>query len=498
MVNAKKKFIVVCGGGSSEIGKTHISASLGYLLKENGIDIYPIKFDGYLNYSTGDMCEYHKKQKLKIFGEEVFILKDGTECDSDSGVYERFLGIDLDKDSYLTNGMLLYEIIGKDRGGGKILTFKSLKEEYKKILVSKKSDIILVEVGGTVGDIENKFFLETIAELSHDYEIFIILVAPLMDIHKSTDSISSSQTKLVRMSFSILSQMGIRPDVIICRGEDKKTNKKVLKFISEETISNILYIPFVNNIYEIPFKLLENRILDLIFNKFRIKKEIKKRYRLESFVRKMNKLKKSINLLVIDKMESYGSYVSIIDALKSAGVKEGIKVNIIWNTGRKNLKIHGMVLLNDYENIKKKYNLLKIARKDKIPTLGISGGFYFLVDEFVKNVLKEKPLSKHGNLKVGLYKTTLDKDLMMKEMFGGITIHERHRHTEYIDNYKILKDSLLKPVGFSKEKFLEIVKLNHHPFYVGVAFNPEYSSRPLYPHPLLVSFIRSIKRRYRL
>jgi len=101
MVNKKKKFIVVCGGGSSEIGKTYISASLGYLLKENNIDIYPIKFDGYLNYTTGSMCEYHKRQKLKVFGEEVFVLRDGTECDSDLGVYERFLGTDLDKNSYL-------------------------------------------------------------------------------------------------------------------------------------------------------------------------------------------------------------------------------------------------------------------------------------------------------------------------------------------------------------------------------------------------------------
>jgi len=349
-----------------------------------------------------------------------------------------------------------------------------------------------------VGDIENKFFFETVAELLHQYKMFIILVAPLLDIHKSVDSISRSQTKLVRASFLMLSQMGIRPDVIICRGKDDKINKKVLEFVSEETTSNVFYVPFVDNIYEIPFKLLENKILDLIFNKFRIKKKIKKRYMLESFVRKMNNLKKSINLLVVDNMESYGSYVSIIDALKSAGVKEGVKVNICWSRGRKNLKIHGIVLLNDYENIKEKYNLLKIARKNKIPTLGISGGFYFLVDEFVRNILKEKPLSKHDGLKVGLHKTVLDKDSMLKEIFKKVSIYERHRHTEYIDNYKILKDSLLKPVGFSEENFLEIVKLDNHPFYVGVAFNPEYSSKPLCPHPLFISFIQSIKRRYEL
>jgi len=498
MYNEKIKFIVVCGGGSSEIGKTYISASLGYLLKENGINVYPIKFDGYLNYNTGSMCKYHKKQKFKAFGEEVFVLKDGTECDSDLGVYERFLEIDLDKNSYITNGSLLYEIIKKDTGEGKILNFKSIKEEYKKLLLSKSSEFMLVEVGGTIGDIENKFFLESIAELSHDYKVFIVLVAPLMDIIKSKDSISSSQTKLVRTSFSILSQMGIRPNVIICRGKENKVNKKILNVISEETISNVYYIPFVANIYDIPLKLLENKIIDLIFNNFLIKKKIKRKYRLESFVRKANKLKKDINLLMIDNMESYGSYISIIDALKSAGIVEGVRSNIILGLTKNIEKIHGIVLLNDYENIKKKYTLLKIARKNKIPTLGISGGFYFLVDEFVKNVLKEKPLTRHGKLKLGLHKTILIKKLDIKKIFGKTTILERHRHTEYINNYEILKNSSLEPVGFSEENFLEVVKLSNHPFYIGVAFNSEYSSKPLNSNQLLISFIKAVKRRYKL
>ncbi|MEM5868259.1 MAG: hypothetical protein QXG39_10125, partial [Candidatus Aenigmatarchaeota archaeon] len=260
MVKERTKFIVVYGGGASEIGKTHISASIGYLLKENGIDIRPLKFDGYLNFNTGSMCKYHKPQKLRALGEEVFVLEDGTECDSDSGVYERFLEINLNKDSYITNGRLLYEIIGKDKGEGKILTFRSLKEEYKKALTSRKCDVVLLEVGGSIGDVENKLFLETIAELSHEYETFGILIAPLMNFHKSTTSISSSQTKLVRMSFLLLTQMGIQPDVIICRARDTKVDKKVLNFIKEETISNVFYIPFVDTIYKIPSLLLKNKI----------------------------------------------------------------------------------------------------------------------------------------------------------------------------------------------------------------------------------------------
>ncbi|MCS7123714.1 MAG: hypothetical protein RMJ17_04085 [Candidatus Aenigmarchaeota archaeon] len=498
MVKEKTKFIVVYGGGTSEIGKTHISASIGYLLKENGIDVCPVKFDGYLNYSTGNMCKYHKTQKLKAFGEEVFVLEDGTECDSDSGIYERFLGINLNKDSYITNGRLLYEIIEKDRGEGKILTFRSLKEEYKKILINKKCEVVLLEVGGSVGDIENKLFLETIAELSHEYATFGILIAPLMDLHKSTTSISSSQTKLIRMSFLTLTQIGMRPDIIICRGKDTKIDKKVLNFIREETINSVFYIPFVDTIYEIPFILLKNKIPHLIFQKFHIKKKIKKRYRLENIFRKTVNLKKTINLLIVDNMESCGSYVSIIDALKCAGIKENVKVNIVWDVKRKDFKLHGIVLLNDYENIKRKYELLKIARKNKIPTIGIGGGFYFLVNDFVRHVLKKTSIVKHGSLKVGLHKTTLEKSRGTEKIFGKNTIYERHRHSEYINNYEILRKSLLKPIGFSEEGHLEVVKLSDHPFYIGVAFNPEYSSKPLSPHPILLSFIRSIKKRYRL
>ncbi|MEM5855542.1 MAG: gamma-glutamyl-gamma-aminobutyrate hydrolase family protein [Candidatus Aenigmatarchaeota archaeon] len=498
MVKERTKFIVVYGGGASEIGKTHISASIGYLLKENGIDIRPLKFDGYLNFNTGSMCKYHKPQKLRALGEEVFVLEDGTECDSDSGVYERFLEINLNKDSYITNGRLLYEIIGKDKGEGKILTFRSLKEEYKKALTSRKCDVVLLEVGGSVGDVENKLFLETIAELSHEYETFGILIAPLMNFHKSTTSISSSQTKLVRMSFLLLTQMGIQPDVIICRSRDTKVDKKVLNFIKEETISNVFYIPFVDTIYKIPSLLLKNKIPHLILNKFHIKKKIKKKYKLESFARKAINLKKGINLLIADNMESYGSYVSLIDALKSAGIKENVKVNIVWGIERKNFKIHGIVLLNDYENIKRKYELLKVARKNKIPILGVGGGFYFLVNEFVKHMLKKTPIVKHSSLKVGLHKTILEKSKETEEIFGKFTIYERHRHSEYIDNYEILKKSLLKPIGFSEDGFLEVVRLSNHPFYVGVAFNPEYSSKPLNPNPILLSFIRSIKKRHRL
>jgi CTP synthase len=490
------KGVVILGGGSSEIGKSVITASISYLLKRYGIEVFPIKFDGYININTGNMCKYHTTQKFKVLNEEVFVLKDGTETDSDLGVYERFVGVELDRNSYITNGQLLYNMITKDKGDGRILTLNTLKEEYKKILTKNSNKVLIIEVGGTVGDPENSLFLETLSELSHDNQILFILVAPILYIHKPRkDVLSTSYSKLIRFSVNLLSRKGIKPDAIICRTREELPFFTKQHIIRETGIKNLKELPFVDNIYEIPSIIQKTGLINLIIRRIGLKKRKgNKQDFLKNYVKKSFNYKKRVNILVTDRMESYDSYVSLIEGLNHAGVANNCKVEISWLNGSLiNLKqFNGIVVLNDFEKVREKKKILKIARKIKIPVLGISGGMYLIVKEYVTNVLKKDIKIKHGKLKVGEYKTNLSRNSRLAKIYGTLTIFERHRHSEIIEDYRSLQKSNLMPVGFSERKELDAVELKNHKFYIGVSFHPEFLSKPFKPHPLLTEFIRSL------
>lgn len=492
------KAIAIIGGGSSEIGKTYITASLGYLLKERGVKVNPLKFDGYLNQSTGTMCKYHVPQAFISMDEEVFVLNDGTECDSDLGIYERFLGEDLSKESYITNGSLLFKLITKDKGNGNILTFSSLKREYLNSLqLRSKNGVLLVEVGGTIGDPENSFFIELLAELSHSNRIFFILVAPALHIHEFREDVApSSGSKLVRSAFKQLLKKGIKSDAIILRSR-VKLPKSIIKHIQEDTsVKQIIEVPFMDSPYKIPAILDESKLLESIAKKLNLK--ISKRrseYSLSTYVRKISKLKRQVKVLILDKMESYGSYVSLREALYHAGAEKGILPRIMWIGGKLDLRnVNGIILLNDYENRNIKFKALKTARDLDIPTLAISGGFFLMVEEYLESMGHNTQIVSHGRLKVGRFKTKLLKNSLIRTIYKKDNIWERHRHTEFIEDFSVLENTPLSPVGFSEEGHLDAVELKGSNFYIGVSYHPEFSSKPNLPHPLFSKFIEACLR----
>ena len=496
------KAIVLIGGGSSEIGKSSITASILYLLKKHRIQFFPIKFDGYLNIDTGKMCKYHTPQKLRAFGEEVFVLKDGTETDSDLGIYERFTRMNLMRDSYITNGEILHKLISRNiKGNGEILTFNNVKEEYKKRINRENDSIIVIEVGGTLGDRENEFFIETLSELSNikNNKFVFILVAPTFRLHKTDkDTISTSFTKLIRSSINLLIRRGIRPDVVISRSKERLSSQDKEYIISSTGIKNILEIPFMETIYDLPKVIESSNLLNILSQKFRIKIRNEKDNPIEKYSYLLKrKYRRNSKILITDNMESYDSYISLIEGLNHSAVKNRCNIKILWmdklkNTKKflKNGKVDGIIILNDYENVKKKMDLLKIARKNNIPTLGISGGMYLMAKEFTEESSININI-KHSDFKVGEFKTKLVKGSKLYKIYRRDIISERHRHTEILKETEKLNQTNLKPVGFASNSEVDCIELKTHKFYVGVSFHPEFTSRPLNPNPLLVSFIKS-------
>ena len=533
------KFIFITGGVVSSLGKGIVSSSIASLLSLSNFKVRVRKLDPYLNIDPGTMNPSQHG--------EVFVTDDGAETDMDLGHYERFTGIIAKKNDNITTGKIYSEVLKKERKGdylgSTVQVIPHVTNEIKNFIKKdlKKEDYVICEIGGTVGDIESLPFLEAIRQLRNElgkkstYFIHLTLVPYL-------SAANEFKTKPTQHSVKELLGLGIQPDLLLCRTEksfDDEARKKISQFCNL-SFDSVIIVENANIIYEVPVKLNSQGILKQLYNHFDIKKVPKLNQKpWKSFVNKVSNLKNEVDVTIVGKYTNLSeSYKSLNEALFHSGIKNNVKVNVKWLDSRlfdnynKSKKIlsntNGILVPGGFgeDGSIGKENAIKVARKMKIPFLGICFGMQLCILESVKSLkgyekasstefgnttlpiismlhewTKDKKILKHdkqnlgGSMRLGAYVSKLKKGSKISKIYKKTEIKERHRH-RYEVNYNfidIIEKSGISVTGFSPDgNLVEIVERIDHPWFIGVQFHPELKSTPFNPHPIFNSFIDSL------
>ncbi len=530
------KFIFISGGVISGLGKGIATASISLLLKSAGFRVAPLKIDPYLNVDAGTMNPIHHG--------EVFVLDDGSETDQDLGNYERFIGENLSKHNFTTSGQVYLSVIQRERsleyGGDCVEAVPHIPEEIIKRVMdagkSMRADFVVIEIGGTVGELQNAFIFEANRLLKQKRP------DDVLHIHLSylpiPPSIGEMKSKPVQMSVKELNSMGIQPDILLARAEipvDEIRRKKLATFCSVEP-EDIISAPDVKSIYEVPINFESGNLTQRILKKLKLRGNTKNLSKWKSFVKDVTTAKDEVKIGVVGKYFTTGSftltdsYVSVIEAIKHASFTQGYKPVIDWLDSGKVFddpsmldKYQGIIVPGGFgsRDIEGKILAVKYARENKIPYLGLCYGMQMAVIEYARNVLGLKganttevdPKTKHpvihimpdqekkllkrdygGTMRLGAWDCLLKAGTVARKLYGKDKISERHRHRyEFNNEYKKefgkngMQISGTSPDG----KLVEVIELKDHPFFVGTQFHPELKSRPLNPHPLFVGFIKA-------
>ena len=531
------KLIFVTGGVVSSLGKGIVTASLASLLRSRGIKLKIRKLDPYLNVDPGTMSPYQHG--------EVYVTDDGYETDLDLGHYERFTDITCSKNDSISSGKIYSSILSKERKGeylgSTVQVIPHVTEEIKKFIKksSNKDDVIICEIGGTVGDIESLPFLEAIRQFKNENHLDTLLIH--LTLLPYIETSGEVKTKPTQHSVKELLNSGIQPDIIVCRS-NKKINKEEIQKISLfcNVPSNAVIPSYdVESIYQVPNLLSKSKLDDLVIKKLHIKSPKKKDLtNWINFEILESHAKEDLKIYIIGKYVNLkDSYKSLYEAIYHAGVHNKANVIIRWldseTINSKNVSdllksASGILIPGGFGNrgINGKIEAIKFARENQIPFLGICLGMQLSIIEFAKNVLKIK---NAGSSEFGKYKNNLislmtewnfqnkkikrskDTDLGATMRLGSYPCHikanslaskiyknklikERHRHRYEVNpKFRIqLEKKGLIFSGFSKDKkLLEIIENKNHKWFLGVQFHPELKSKPFKPHPIFLSFIKN-------
>lgn len=529
------KYIFVTGGVVSSIGKGITAASLGRLLKDRGLKVSIQKFDPYLNIDPGTMSPYQHG--------EVFVTDDGAETDLDLGHYERFIDENLTKNSNITTGKVYWSVISKERKGeylgGTVQVIPHITNEIKSKVYEaaeeSDADVIITEIGGTVGDIESQPFLEAIRQVKFEAgkeNVCYIHVTLVPYLHKAGEL----KTKPTQHSVKELRSIGIQPDIIVCRTEKPLSDdlkSKIGLFCNIDGNSVVQNLD-AENLYEVPLLLQREGLDSLVCDKLNLEaRNINNEYWIK-IVEEFKKLKDEVNIALVGKyVELHDAYISVVEALNHGGLANNVKVNINWinaeDINYKNVKdilgkSDGILVPGGFgdRGIEGKIEAIRWARENKVPFLGICLGMQCAVIEFARNVLGYEgansseiasstkypvidllPDQKNieevgGTMRLGAYPCALVNDSNAIKVYGKDMIKERHRHRyEFNNDYreKIVQGGL-NITGTSPDgRLVEIIEIKDHPWFVGCQFHPELKSRPNNPHPLFVGFIKNAKKR---
>ena len=528
----KTKHVFITGGVVSGLGKGITASSLGRLLKNRGYKVVNQKFDPYINIDPGTMSPYEHG--------EVFVTDDGAETDLDLGHYERFTDENLTVDSSVTSGKIYLSVINKERAGdylGKtVQVIPHITNEIKEKIYSfddKDVDIVITELGGTVGDIESLAFIEAIRQvgLEQEPEDVIYIHVTLLPYISGSCELKSKPTQ---HSVKELQSFGIKPDVLVCRSEknipDEMKNKIALfcNVRQENVIPNLT----ASNLYEVPLMLEKEGLARAVCKHLKLENEIPNNEKWEEMIATIKGLKEEVNVAIVGKyMQLQDSYLSVAESLRHGGFSNNVKVKIGFIDSEKITDDNVKEVLNGYNGIlvpggfgnrgiEGKISAIKYARENNIPFLGICLGMQMAVVEFARNVLNlqdanstefdkltKNPVihimesqksvkKKGGTMRLGAYPCVIKEGTKAFEIYKTKEISERHRHRfEYNNEYKeILEKAGLICSGTSPDGTLvEVVEYTKHPFFVAGQFHPEFKSRPDRPAPLFVSFIKAVK-----
>ncbi len=532
------KYVFVLGGVTSSLGKGIISASLAKLLQARGLSVTIQKFDPYLNVDPGTLNPYEHG--------ECYVTDDGAETDLDLGHYERFLNVPTSKANNVTTGRIYRTVIDKERQGaylGKtVQVIPHITDEIKRrmLLLGKegKYDIVITELGGTVGDIESLPFVEAVRQLQwelpdDDCLVIHLTLVPYLSAAKEL------KTKPTQHSVRLLQQNGVHADIIVCRTEHPlydEIRKKVALFCNVRLNAVIESID-AKSIYEVPLMMVKEKLDELVLNKFQLKalENTPDLTRWKAFLDKLFNPKQNITVALVGKyVELQDAYKSILESFIHAGAANECKVVVE--------SIHSECLMEANVNehlgtmdailvapgfgergIEGKIVAVKYARERGIPFLGICLGMQMAVIEYARNVLKledattteikqhtknpvidlmenQKSLtSKGGTMRLGAYRCKIEKNSLAYKIYRNTEISERHRHRYEVNNTYVdmLAQQGLVPTGRNPDiGLVEIVEIPEHPFFIGVQFHPELKSTPENPHPLFVALVdAAIKRK---
>ncbi len=536
-------YIFVVGGVMSGIGKGIATASMGRILQDKGYKVTAIKIDPYVNVDAGTMNPVEHG--------EVFVTKDGVECDQDGGNYERFLDIEFCDDNYITTGRVYKSVIERERalgyGGKCVEVVPDIPNEaisrIKKVKEKSGSDFVLIEVGGTVGEYQNILFLEAarMMKLKNPGKVILVLISYL----PIPPTIGEMKTKPTQQAAKWLNMAGIQPDIILARATvplDEPRREKISSFCNVKK-EDVISAPDVDNVYEVPLNFEKEDIGEKILDKFGMKPRNGKGLReWRRFLEKGRKAKKTVKIGLVGKYFKTGnfvlkdSYISVIEAVKHAAWAQGRKPEIEWFSAEKYetdpsaLKelegCEGVIILGGFGNrgTEGKIQAIRFCRENKIPLLGLCLGLQLMVVEWARDVCglekansiefdpdtphpvvdtmdEQKEVIKEGRygatMRLGSYRCRLKKGTKSRKAYGEEIISERHRHRYELNNEykKVLEEKGMVMAGVNpKRKLVEIVEIKKHPFMVGTQFHPEFKSRPFRPHPLFLAFIRSALR----
>ena len=523
----KQKFIFITGGVVSSVGKGLFSASLSTLLEARAFKVSIMKCDPYINVDPGTLSPFQHG--------EVYVTKDGAETDLDLGHYERFTHLCLTKNHSVTAGQIYQSVINKERRGDylgrTVQVIPHITDEIKSRIfkAAKGSDIIVVEIGGTVGDIEGLPFIEAIRQIRIEKGIENTVFCHVTFV-PFIPSVGEFKSKPSQHSVKALREVGLQPDFLICRsakdtGEELKSK---LALFSNLSIENIIPVKDAQNIYEIPLFLHKEKLDQKLMQRIQLKSPPARLLKWKKIVHKIKNPKKKIRIGLVGKyVHLKDSYQSIHEALCHGGLPKQIQVDVEYINSEKNISTKDLKALDAIlvpggfgdRGIAGKLKAIQYCREQQVPFFGICLGMQMASIEFARNVCKIPsassrefnensnpcvidfmPEQKHiqkkgGSMRLGSYPCLLTKNSKTQKIYNKSLIEERHRH-RYEFNFdfaKTFEELGMSIAGVHKAnpKLVEVLEIKKHPWFIGVQFHPEFQSKPTHPHPLFVDFIET-------
>lgn len=524
------KYIFVTGGVVSGLGKGITAASLGRLLKARGYSVTMQKFDPYINIDPGTMNPVQHG--------EVYVTEDGIETDLDLGHYERFIDENLNKNSNVTTGKIYNTVLQKERhgdyNGGTVQVIPHITNEIKSRFFKEETSetkIAIIEIGGTVGDIESLPFFESIRQFRHEVGVnnsCLIHVTLVPYLHASGEM----KSKPTQTSVKELQSLGLQPDVIVCRAEmpiEKSIKDKIALFCNVPS-ENVLENLNLSCLYEVPLALEEQHLAEVVLKTLNLENQKPDLTEWALMVNSIKNLKHEVKIALVGKYVSlHDAYLSVAEALKHGGIPASCDVKIKWIDSESINEINVSEVLKDadgiivpggfgHRGIEGKILAINYARINKVPFLGLCLGMQLSIIEFARNVLGYKDANSSefdldslhqvihimpdksnlsdigGTLRLGSYPCRLVRDSKVYELYGEELVYERHRHRYEVNNdyREEYEENGLMLVGKSPdERIVEMIELKGHPFFVATQAHPEFKSRPNRPHPLFRGFIEA-------
>ncbi|MBF0120947.1 MAG: CTP synthase [Desulfobacterales bacterium] len=536
----KTKFIFVTGGVLSSLGKGLASASIGALLESRGLTVSFLKLDPYINVDPGTMNPFQHG--------EVFVTDDGAESDLDLGHYERFGNVKMSRNNNFTTGRIYNEVITRERKGdylgGTVQVIPHITDEIKRCiqLAADSVDILIVEIGGTIGDIESLPFLEAIRQFKTDVGQENVIYIHLTYV-PYIGTAGEVKTKPTQHSVKELRSIGIQPDILLCRTDrflSKEIKSKIALFCNV-SVSSVITAKDVDCIYEVPLIFhnedLDSRVVELL----NIWTRSPRLTNWEKLIKKIKEVKQSVKIAVVGKYTNFTeSYKSLNEALYHGGIPNDCKVSLKFvdseqindaNTSDILSDVHGILVPGGFgsRGIEGKMCAVKYARENKVPYFGICLGMQLAVVEFARNAanlsgahsaefdlktpypviylmtewfdtktgkkhIRDDSSDKGGTMRLGAYPCIIKEETLAYSAYKTADVSERHRHRyEFNNNYrKQLEDKGLVISGASSDnELVEIIEISDHPWFLGCQFHPEFKSKPMNPHPLFKSFIKA-------